>query len=184
MDAAGADREGGGNGRGTWWVWRVLRGCLLAAVLSFFGVIGFLWWLKSPTNVNEAHTLSDIRVVISMQAAWQSANGGYFEGDLSCLASPARCLPSFPPSGPTFLDPPLASLEPRHGYVRAFGPGSRPRKIDPGVSSPSSVETWTYTARPVERGRTGYRSFFADQTGVIRATSEDRAATASDPPIE
>jgi len=42
----------------------------------------------------------------------------------------------------------------------------------------------TYTARPVERGRTGYRSFFADQTGVIRATSEDRAANVSDPPIE
>ena len=42
----------------------------------------------------------------------------------------------------------------------------------------------TYTARPVAPGKTGYRSFFADETGVIRATSEDRAANVSDPPIE
>ena len=73
---------------------------------------------------------------------------------------------------------------PKDGYVRAFVAGSRPKKIDPRVSSRSSVETWTYTARPVAPGRTGYRSFFADETGVIRATSEDRAANVSDPPIE
>lgn len=183
MDPVGVDVESGGRGR-TRWAWRVLGGCLLAAVLSVVGSTAWVNWLKRPTAVNEAHTISDIRVVISAQAAWQGANGGYFEGDLSCLAAPARCLPGFPPNGPTFLDPSLASLVPRHGYVRAFVPGSRPKKIDPKVSSRSSVETWTYTARPIERGRTGYRSFFADQTGVIRATDEDRAANASDPPIE
>lgn len=185
MDPAGADMESGEGGRGTWWVWRVLGGCLLAVVLSVVGLIAFREFvLYSPTNVNEVHTISDLRVVISAQAAWQSANGGHFEGELSCLASPASCLPGFPPDGPTLLDPAIASLAPRHGYVRAFAGGRRPKTVDPRVSSRSSVETWTYTARPVERGRTGYRSFHADETGVIRATSEDRAANASDPPIE
>jgi hypothetical protein len=119
-----------------------------------------------------------------VQEAWQSANGGYFEGELSCLAIPARCLPSYPPNGSTFLDPPLASQAPKDGYIRAFMAGPRPKNINPRVSSPSSVETWTYTARPVAWGKTGYRSFFVDQTGVIRATSEDRAANANDTPIE
>jgi hypothetical protein len=141
MDPAGADMESGEGGRGTWWVWRVLGGCLLAVVLSVVGLIAFREFvLYSPTNVNEVHTISDLRVVISAQAAWQSANGGHFEGELSCLASPASCLPGFPPDGPTFLDPTIASLGPRYGYLRAFAGGRRPRTIDPKVSSRSSVE--------------------------------------------
>jgi hypothetical protein len=43
---------------------------------------------------------------------------------------------------------------------------------------------YTITARPVEAGGTGTRSFFTDQTGVIRYTQEDREPTVSDPPLE
>jgi hypothetical protein len=46
------------------------------------------------------------------------------------------------------------------------------------------VETWTFAARPAVWGKTGWRSFFTDQTGVIRATRDDRVASADDPPIE
>jgi hypothetical protein len=42
---------------------------------------------------------------------------------------------------------------------------------------------YTITARPLEFGRTGTRNFFIDQTGVIRATTEDREATKYDNPI-
>ena len=42
---------------------------------------------------------------------------------------------------------------------------------------------YTVVARPIEYGKTGTRSFFTDSSGVIRATSEDRLATADDPPI-
>ena len=38
-------------------------------------------------------------------------------------------------------------------------------------------------ARPTRYGVTGLRSYFADQTGSIRATPLDRAATSNDPPI-
>ena len=43
---------------------------------------------------------------------------------------------------------------------------------------------YTYVARPVEYGRNGHRSFFTDQTGIIRGTGDDRAATAADPPLQ
>jgi hypothetical protein len=167
-----------------WGCGRLLGSCLVAAFLCFVAMVAVLQWLKDPRHANEARAIGDIRTVISAQAVWQSVNGGYYEGNLSCLASPVDCIPNYPANAPTFLDSALASQQPKDGYARAFGVGSRPKKIDRRVHSPSSVTTWTYAARPVERGKTGYRSFFADETGVIRATDDDRWANASDPPID
>jgi hypothetical protein len=183
MASAVTDRQGSAD-EGRWGCGRILGTCLLGAVLCVVAALAFVAWLKRPTNVNEVRAISDLRIVISAQRAWQSANGGYYEGSLSCLASPSGCIPGYPPHAPAFLDTALASQQPKDGYARAFVAGRPPKRIDRRVSSASSVETWTCTAWPVARGRTGYRSFFTDETGVIRATSENRAATSSDPPIE
>jgi len=43
-------------------------------------------------------------------------------------------------------------------------------------------DAYTITARPVEP-ENGLRSFFTDQTGVIRSTKEDREATDTDDPL-
>jgi len=43
---------------------------------------------------------------------------------------------------------------------------------------------WQITATPVELGKAGSRSFFTDQTGVIRVTSESRPANEHDPPLK
>jgi hypothetical protein len=40
------------------------------------------------------------------------------------------------------------------------------------------------TASPVELGRSGGRNFFIDESVIIRATSEDRAATERDDPLQ
>jgi hypothetical protein len=42
---------------------------------------------------------------------------------------------------------------------------------------------YALVARPLQFGKTGWRNFFTDQTGVIRSMAEDRAATADDPPL-
>jgi serine/threonine protein kinase len=44
-----------------------------------------------------------------------------------------------------------------------------------------SPESYVIQARPIAYPYTGKRSFFADQSGAIRATEADRAATAKDP---
>jgi hypothetical protein len=62
----------------------------------------------------------------------------------------------------------------KDGYMFAYRPG----KPEKGL-----ISTYTVTARPIER-RKGLRSFFSDQTGVIRWTAESRPATARDPKIE
>jgi hypothetical protein len=60
-----------------------------------------------------------------------------------------------------------------HGYRFAY------TRLDGNAGGGS----YDLIARPLEFRRTGRRSFFADQTGTIRATSEDRDPTATDPPL-
>ncbi len=48
----------------------------------------------------------------------------------------------------------------------------------------SPTERYTATARPIQFGTTGTRSFFTDESGVIRWTEEDREPTIDDPPLE
>ncbi len=47
-----------------------------------------------------------------------------------------------------------------------------------------SQYAYSIVGRPLKYGETGTRSFFTDQSGVIRFTDEDRAATASDRPLQ
>ena len=50
-------------------------------------------------------------------------------------------------------------------------------------STSGDASTFTGNASPLTFGSTGTRSFFVDETGVIRYTREDRPATAKDPPL-
>lgn len=45
------------------------------------------------------------------------------------------------------------------------------------------VVHYSVVARPVEYEETGIRSFFSDDSAIIRATSDDRDANANDPPL-
>jgi hypothetical protein len=115
---------------------------------------------------NESATIGDIRTLISAQHAYQSADGEYFAGDLSCLARPRRCIPGYPADAPVFLDETLASLALKSGYERSFHPGLPPEEIRL-EGSPTGVRTWAYIAIPTAPGYSGVRSFCGDQTGEI-----------------
>jgi hypothetical protein len=45
------------------------------------------------------------------------------------------------------------------------------------------INTYTLSVRPVKWHK-GLWSFFDDESGIIRATKENRAATVSDPPLQ
>lgn len=63
----------------------------------------------------------------------------------------------------------------KSGYKFTYTPGQPDRQ--------GRITGFTSSARPVKYEKTGKRSFFADETGVIRFTTEDRAATAHDQPL-
>ena len=83
------------------------------------------------------------------------------------------------PSGNNCLDAtygePVSEGKPRRGYRFTY------RATNPLETVNTSFEI---SARPVSYGVSGTLSFYADESGVIRSTAEDRAATYTDPAMK
>lgn len=78
-----------------------------------------------------------------------------------------------------------ASLEPLGDRARADAQlaqsvGYQIEYVPSGVGSDGATHGYSLQARA---GNYGYRNFYMDQSGVIRATRENRAATNTDPPV-
>jgi parallel beta-helix repeat protein len=119
-----------------------------------------------------ALVVGDIRTIVQAEAAYQGAAAGWY-GTLDCLATPSACISGYPPTGPAFLSPDLASLAPRAGYARAFSAG-------PGVSSPfllvPGLTRWAYTAVP----ESGFGPAFCAQPDGGIFVRDDGVASAAD----
>lgn len=145
---------------------------LIVIPLGILAAIAIPSLLRARVSANEAATIGDVRTMISAEAAYQSVSGGYY-GPPRCLAAPTACLPAY--SGPTLLHPDLASATVKNGYRRTFHPG-------PGASD--NLESFAYTAVPVEPGKTGNRAFCGDSSGRVCAvkSGEIDAAAGACPP--
>lgn len=78
-----------------------------------------------------------------------------------------------------------ASLDVLGDRVRAAAQGAQSANYtlhySPGMPDPQArIKSYALTARA---GKFGYLNFYTDESGVIRATSEARAATVQDPPL-
>ena len=111
---------------------------------------------QQPQFPNEASAISGIRDIVTSQITYSDTMGRYAP-DLATLWSLG------------VIDSVLASGT-KDGYTFRTTRGR-------------DGSTFTVTGTPLSRGKTGNRSFYADETGVIRYTVEDRPATADDPPI-
>ena len=138
----------------------------LAKTFLIWGVvIGGLWalvWFALPlryTNPSgEAErrardAMTDVHAALASYAAAQ----GNFPASLETLGDRARLAARWAQSA---------------GYQLQYTPA------EPDVDG--HVRNYTLLARP---GNYGFRNFYSDETGVIRATREDRPATAEDPPL-
>jgi hypothetical protein len=144
----------------------------LAATLIQYGVLlaaiwGFLWFVLPERRSSEARAVAEAQAIAALQetaralAAYAAAQGEVYPGSLDAL-----------PQESAVAVREAARAAQREGYrleyaVRAGGEDQAARHF-------------TLLARP---SRYGYRNFFLDETGVIRATRENRPATAQDPPI-
>jgi hypothetical protein len=115
---------------------------------------------------NEIAAIGDVRTAMSAQAAYQSANEGWYDGRLECLQRPSSfgCIPGYAADAPFFLDEGLASLRTQSGYIRRFFSGKPIRRVG---ASPSSVASYAYVAIPEIAGLTGRRAFCGDSSGII-----------------
>jgi hypothetical protein len=136
--------------------------------------------LRPPPNHNESATLGDMRTLMSAEAAYQAASGGYY-GPPECLVAPPTCLHGYPVNLPTFLDSQLASRMPKSGYRRAFHPGApAPPPADGKPGAKGGLVSYAYVAVPLRPGLSGVRGFCGDSTGRICFTVDGSAPPVTD----
>jgi hypothetical protein len=122
--------------------------------------------LRMRVDASEASCIGDLRAINVAQGAFMGGDSekGY-----------ARTLDQLGPEGKGFIAETLASGK-KDGYRFTLRPEARPAN--------GPVMHYTLSARPLNRLISDQRSFFTDETNVIRYTKENRAATAKDPPIK
>jgi prepilin-type N-terminal cleavage/methylation domain-containing protein len=150
---------------------------IVVAIIGIIAAIAIPSLLRARVSANESATIGDIRTVISAQAAFQSANGGWYTGAITCLnqVTTMVCIPSYPANAPTFIDSNIASLGAKSGYARSFGAGSVPNPLNTMVSGTQSVSSYVYIATPVSQGQTGVRGFGGDSSGILCFTPSGTA---------
>jgi len=136
---------------------------IVVAIIGIIAAIAIPSLLRARVSANEAGAIGDTRTVISGEAAYQSANSGFY-GQLTCLATPQSCIAGYPAGSPTFLDASLASAGTvtKQGYARTFTASAAAGTVPTGA-----VDTFCYQSTPAVAGKTGVRSFGGDSSGVI-----------------
>jgi hypothetical protein len=137
--------------------WGILLAILMACVWSF------VWFVASPqTNSGaqqaESRAVQALDEVRALLRSYSDAQGGAYPKTLEPLGVVARQS---------------AQMAQSEGYELQYTPGP--------TDANAAIHSFTLEARP---GNFGYRSFYTDASGLVRATSENRAATSSDPPIQ
>jgi hypothetical protein len=140
----------------------LVRWAFLLAVL-----IGSIWsfvlFVASPragggAQQAEARAVQALDEVRALLVSYAAAQGGAYPKTLEPLGALARQA---------------AQMAQAEGYEVQYTPGPS--------DANAVIRSYSLEARP---GNYGYRSFYTDVTGLVRATTENRAATSSDPPIQ
>jgi len=136
-------------------------GVLVAAIWAF------LWYVLpergDPSAQAETHAIELLEVGRAALVAYAEAQGGSFPPSLEALPAAAGGVAPV-----------------REAAQRALSGGYRLEYTPGQPNADGRVTSFTLRARA---GHYGYRNFFTDQTGIIRATRENRPATPEDPPI-
>jgi prepilin-type N-terminal cleavage/methylation domain-containing protein len=150
---------------------------IVVAIIGIIAAIAIPSLLRARVSANESATIGDIRTIISAQAAYQSANGGWYAPSLLCMAQPngGGCIPNYPANAPTFIDSALGAGLAKSGYNRQFVPGNPAINTNPRITGPGSLATYAYLASPVTNNQTGVRGFGGDASGVLCQTPSGTA---------
>ncbi len=135
--------------------WGILLGVLLGAIWSF------LWFIVperrgNPTVMAEARAAESLREVRAALVDFASAQGGAYPQQFEAVGERVRLA---------------VQLAQSVSYQVQYTPGS----VDPD----GTIHSFALQARA---GNYGFRNFYLDDSGVLRATREGRAATSEDPP--
>ena len=148
---------------------------IVVAIIAIIAAIAIPNLLRSRMSANEAGAAGAMRTISTGEVAFQTAgfvdNDGDGVGDYGTLAQLAN--PDGGGATPPFIDSVLGGGA-KHGYNFA---------VNVTFGAPAAMPAYTCTATPAAAGRTGYRQYFVDESGVIRYTSDGTAVGAASPPL-
>ena len=117
--------------------------------------------------------LGCLRTINTAEAAYASTYTKGFSPNLAAMGEKAGSANPTPEAA-QLIDNSLSGGR-KAGYVFTYKPGPKDKS--------GMIAAYTVAARPV-KWQEGVISFFTDQSGVIRWTKANRAATAKDPSID
>lgn len=134
--------------------------------------------IRARMAANEASAIGSLETINRGETVYASTYANGFSPDLATLGG-TDGTPTCDHAG--LIDPTLASGM-KTGYVFSYGP-LRPSRIAATGCQAPGFSAYGASADPVNRGITGQRSFFTDQTGATRF-DPDGAANAHSPPVQ
>ncbi len=139
----------------------IARGALTAVPylgILFVGAVVIPMLFCTVEAANESWAIASIRNIVTSQTTYASGEGdGSYAPDLTVLHEAG------------WIDE-MQGSDRSNGYLFA-------------TSHSSDGTSFTVSGRPVRYGSTGTRSFYADETGVIRYSTGERPATVEDKPL-
>ena len=148
---------------------------IVVAIIAVIAAIAIPNLMRSRMSANEASAAGAMRTLTTAEVQFQTAAfvdaDGDGQGDYGTLANLGD--PDGAGATPPFVDQVLAGGT-KQGYAFA---------VVVTAGGPAVAPSYTCTAVPTSPGRTGYRQYFADQSGVIRFTADGTAATAASTPL-
>ncbi|MBN1297192.1 prepilin-type N-terminal cleavage/methylation domain-containing protein [bacterium] len=129
---------------------------IVVAIIGIIAAIAIPSLLRSRMSANEAAAIGSLKTLAAAQTDYNNNSSPHTYTDL------LTCLGSGNGAGQvSFIDPALASGL-KSGYEIAMVNGNPDRN--------GSYWAWSATAWPVVYGSTGTRTFYIDESGVIRGS--------------
>lgn len=145
--------------------------------------------LRARMAANEASAVGSLRTIDVAAIQYASGYENGFPSRFEVFGYGAKTVGDCNHAG--LLDRRLATGQ-KNGYIFTYTPQFPNDASGPVVSPKAAAKDCTaggasgfrVTADPIQRGTTGVRSFFTDQTGVIRVSDNGGSATADSPPLQ
>ena len=148
---------------------------IVVAIIAIIAAIAIPNLLRSRMSANEASAAGAMRTISTGEVSFQTAAfvdaDGDGMGDYGSLAQLAN--PDGAGATPPFIDQVLGGGT-KQGYVFA---------VNVTNGNAAALPAYTCTAVPAAAGRTGYRQYFVDESGVIRFTSDGSAVSVASNPL-
>jgi type IV pilus assembly protein PilA len=170
----------------------LVLGYLGIAIIPFILIVAAIAipnLLRARMSANEASAVGSLRTVSTAAVVYATRFENGFPSSLEVLgeatAGDTTC------NHASVLDASLTSGR-KSGYTFTYTPqypdGANAPVISPKAAAKGctsgGASGYTVTADPIQRGTTGQRSFFTDQSGLIRVSNDGDSATADSPPLE